>query len=249
MYDHTDFTRNRALQTLQASLVDHVNNGLLLQEDIPAIMARIKVAPTLGEAVSEAAVVFEAVLDELVLKRELFQTMRGISDTALLTSNTIGLEVADISRGASGARVWGCRFLHPVWFVDDVEVTVGEPTNALSPTLRSLGLKPFYYAPGGHRRKLDDADLQRYISAQRDAVSAQRLQKPVAKRPDPSSRSQGAPAAEPCVVCLDAPRAALLVPCGHANTCMDCTMKLQPRICVECRQPIEKVLPWVPPAT
>ena len=50
---------------------------------------------------------------------------------------------------------------------------------------------------------------------------------------------------EPCAVCLDEPRSALLVPCGHLAMCTECSMRVLrgPRpICVVCRQPIEKVL-------
>ena len=53
---------------------------------------------------------------------------------------------------------------------------------------------------------------------------------------------------EPCAVCLDEPRSALLVPCGHLAMCTECSMRVLrgPRpICVVCRQPIEKAPPLV----
>ena len=56
--------------------------------------------------------------------------------------------------------------------------------------------------------------------------------------------------AEPCAVCLEAPRAALLVPCGHVAMCVECANKVlhsSRSICVVCRQPIEKVLRAAPP--
>ena len=34
LYDHTEYTRNRAFQTLRASLWDHVANGYLLKQDV-----------------------------------------------------------------------------------------------------------------------------------------------------------------------------------------------------------------------
>jgi len=55
---------------------------------------------------------------------------------------------------------------------------------------------------------------------------------------------------EPCAVCLEEPRSALLVPCGHMAMCTDCADKVlhgtRP-ICVVCRQPIEKILRATPP--
>ena len=53
-----------------------------------------------------------------------------------------------------------------------------------------------------------------------------------------------AEADELCVVCLEAPRSALIVPCGHTSTCMECTKRLQPPLCVTCRAPIECARPW-----
>ena len=75
---------------------------------------------------ARAAIVFEAVIDDLALKRDLFQKMGAAlaSASAVLTTNSINLDVLDISRGTN-LEVWGCRFLHPVWFIDDVEVATG----------------------------------------------------------------------------------------------------------------------------
>ena len=49
LYDHTEYTRTRAFQTLRASLWDHVANGYLLKQDVEEIMVRISVAHTLEE--------------------------------------------------------------------------------------------------------------------------------------------------------------------------------------------------------
>ena len=252
MYDNTDFTRSRAKQVLQATLSEHVSNGLLLAHEMHEILARVGVAETLEAAVAHAVVVFEAVIDDLELKRDLFQQMGAASasasaSAAVLTTNSINLDVLEISRGTT-LTVWGCRFLHPVWFIDDVEVaTGGRSTDAISPTLASLGFKVSYYK--GERRRLSEVALERYYSEARAAAASRRDAAPAvvactAVTQSKTAGDQGG--AEPCAVCLDAPRSALLVPCGHASTCMSCTRQLSPPLCVTCRQPIEKVLPWSP---
>jgi hypothetical protein len=38
-----------------------------------------------------------------------------------------------------------------------------------------------------------------------------------------------------CVVCMENPRNALLVGCGHMYTCVECTAKFQKRACPMCR--------------
>ena len=75
LYDHTEYTRNRAFQTLRASLWDHVRfiaalhcqkiilrtlqvaNGYLLKQDVEELMGRISVSDTLAETLvkSEAS--------------------------------------------------------------------------------------------------------------------------------------------------------------------------------------------------
>ena len=47
-----------------------------------------------------------------------------------------------------------------------------------------------------------------------------------------------------CIVCMDRKRDALLVPCGHIYTCMECTKTFRKRknACPICREPIKKVV-------
>ena len=55
-----------------------------------------------------------------------------------------------------------------------------------------------------------------------------------------SSEPSTGPAA--CVVCLDKPRDAVCLPCGHMHTCSSCAAKLPTRTCPLCRQRITKVV-------
>ena len=75
LYDHTEYTRNRAFQTLRASLWDHVANGYLLKQDVEELMGRIGVAETLDETLEKSEVVIESVFEDAALKRDLFNNM------------------------------------------------------------------------------------------------------------------------------------------------------------------------------
>ena len=75
MFDETEFTRTRAKNLLQAAIMVHVQEGLMLMDEAEAIMNRIQVAETLEEAAAHAALVFEAVVDDLNLKVALFRRM------------------------------------------------------------------------------------------------------------------------------------------------------------------------------
>lgn len=55
------------------------------------------------------------------------------------------------------------------------------------------------------------------------------------------SKQDGGDDANTCVICLEAPRDAVLLPCGHVMTCMSCTEKLESRVCPMCRKAIKQV--------
>ena len=58
---------------------------------------------------------------------------------------------------------------------------------------------------------------------------------------DPPVPATGPASSATCVVCMDKPRDALIMPCGHMYTCMACISQLQQRACPICRVPIQTV--------
>ena len=52
-----------------------------------------------------------------------------------------------------------------------------------------------------------------------------------------------------CVICLDRERAAVIVPCGHAQFCLECGLQWsmagpgRESTCPLCRDPIDQVIP------
>jgi len=57
----------------------------------------------------------------------------------------------------------------------------------------------------------------------------------------PTARGQNSPP-DTCIICMENPRNALILPCGHMFTCMECCGQLQKRNCPICRQQIQKVV-------
>lgn len=299
LYDHTEYTRNRAFQTLRASLWDHVANGYLLKQDVEELMGRIGVSETLEETLERSEVVIESVFEDAQLKRDLFNQMCEIlkaravpPDQITLCSNTMALPmqalIEDVQQKEYRGSCIGMRFLHPVWFIDEVELTDCDYTrrNTASSTekiLKQLFFQPFFY-DGCYRRKLTLQEISTYQSRQRlrcpepiTSLPKRALRKKFGAPGSPDGRlmpsgdagdasasgeasastlsqSAGLPTApeetEPCAVCLEEPRSALLVPCGHMAMCVDCADKVlhgSRPICVVCRQPIEKILRATPP--
>lgn len=296
LYDHTEYTRNRAFQTLHASLWDHVSNGYLLKQDVEEIMGRIGVAETLEDTLTRSEIVIESVFEDAALKRDLFNQMAQIlsarqvpPEKITLCSNTMTLPmqaiIEDVQQKEYRGSCIGMRFLHPVWFIDEVELTDCDYTRrntaaSAEKTLKQLFFQPFLY-DGCNRRKLTLQEITTYQSRQRlrcpepiTSIPQRGLRKKFGLSASPDGRrsssgddraigsesaassgsSQAPPGmpedAEPCAVCLEEPRSALLVPCGHMAMCVECAEKVlhgQRPICVVCRQPIEKILRATPP--
>ena len=293
LYDHTEYTRTRAFQTLRASLWDHVANGYLLKQDVEEIMVRISVAHTLEETLERSEVLIESVFEDAALKRDLFNQLCEIlkgravpPDQITLCSNTMALPISsiieDIQAKEYRGSCIGMRFLHPVWFIDDVEITDCDYTrrstcNAVEKLLKQLYFQPFFY-DGCYRRKLTLQEISTYQSRQR--LRCPEPMSTLPKRGIRGRRSFGSPGspsgaaertppaspempagsaappdlppedAEPCAVCLEEPRSALLVPCGHMAMCVECADKVlhgSRPICVVYREPIEKILRATPP--
>ena len=273
-----------------------VASGYLLKPDVEELIGRITLAHSLQEALEKSQVIVESVFEDLAVKKELFNQMGEIlkqrsvpNDQILLCSNTMNLSLdsftEDVCKEYRGCCI-GMRFLHPVWFIDEVELADCDYTRRTTTAnaeklLKQLFFQPFFY-DNCYRRKLTLQEISTYQSRQRlrcpepiknlprrgirrksghaspekscasspvgspaGPAAASGEPSGAASPPADSLLAEDAEAAEPCAVCLDEPRSALLVPCGHMAMCTDCSMRVLrgPRpICVVCRQPIEKVL-------
>jgi len=291
LYDHTEYTRNRAFQTLRASLGDHVANGYLLKYDVEELMGRVSVTETLEETLERSEVVVESVFEDAALKRDLFNQMAAIlragavpPDQITLCSNTMTLPmqaiIEDIQQKEYRGSCVGMRFLHPVWFIDEVELTDCDYTRRNTADKAENVLKQLFFQPflfdGVNRRKLTLQEISTYQSRQRlrcpepiTTLPRRSLRRKFASPGSPTEKTPPSPDVsngfmpqpsepappledlEPCAVCLEEPRSALLVPCGHMAMCIDCADKVlhgSRPICVVCRQPIEKILRAAPPS-
>lgn len=100
----------------------------------------------LGEAVGDADIVFEAVPENLPLKRKIFADLMAVTKQgAILASNTSGLPIGDIGAELEDAsRLIGTHFWNPPHLVPLVEVIQAERTDPaiVQPTidlLKSVG--------------------------------------------------------------------------------------------------------------
>lgn len=122
---------DRCLGRVKDSLNSFVRYGLLPEDQVAPVLARVAPTTSLERAVSEVQFAIESVAEDLAIKREIFARMdRHAPAEAILATNTSGLSVGDIAEGTSHPeRVLGSHFFYPHTVVPLVEVGYGRKTS------------------------------------------------------------------------------------------------------------------------
>ncbi|MGH8622733.1 MAG: 3-hydroxyacyl-CoA dehydrogenase family protein [Burkholderiales bacterium] len=138
-----------AIEKIEGLLAGGVKRAKLTESDAEAVRSRVRAVPTLSEAVTDADVVIEAIVEDLVTKRQLFSEVeRAAPPAALLASNTSSLSIAQIATAMQRpARLVGMHFFNPVHVMKLVEVVTHGPDNLVEAgraveLARRLGKEP-----------------------------------------------------------------------------------------------------------
>ena len=138
-----------AIAEAEADAHDLVSAGLVQTSDIPTIVGRLTAAADLEGAAADVDVVFEAVAEDLDVKRSVFARLDGAAPpTALLLSNTSSLAISDIAAACQRPeRVALAHWILPPHLIPAVEVAPGPRTSpatieAVRDLLERLGKWP-----------------------------------------------------------------------------------------------------------
>jgi 3-hydroxybutyryl-CoA dehydrogenase len=118
------------LGSISASLDRLVNSEKLSEGDADETLDRIEGTTDL-DAMADADVVVEAVVENMDVKQEVFADLDDITDDdVILATNTSTLSITSIASvtGRPG-QVVGIHFMNPVPIMEGVEVVVGEKTH------------------------------------------------------------------------------------------------------------------------
>ncbi|MFC2058925.1 3-hydroxyacyl-CoA dehydrogenase family protein [Chloroflexota bacterium] len=108
-----------------------VDKGKMSQEEMNAIVGRIKGTTSIAEAVGKADYVIEAIVENMRIKKDVFKQLdENAPADAILASNTSALNISEMA-GATGRadKVVGMHFFNPVGVMKLVEVVVGALTS------------------------------------------------------------------------------------------------------------------------
>lgn len=119
----------RGLNTIRRSLGKFLEKGRISQEAHDAALARIRTALDL-EALKEADLVVEAIVEDEGEKRRLFERLGAlVKPEAILASNTSSIPITALARySGRPERFIGMHFFNPVPLMQLVEVIRGELT-------------------------------------------------------------------------------------------------------------------------
>lgn len=119
----------RGLNTIRRSLGKFLEKGRISQEAHDAALARIRTALDL-EALKEADLVVEAIVEDEGEKRRLFERLGALAKPeAILASNTSSIPITALARySGRPERFIGMHFFNPVPLMQLVEVIRGELT-------------------------------------------------------------------------------------------------------------------------
>jgi len=133
LYDIKQEFLDNALGKIRWS-VEKLVSKRMLREDVETIMSRIHPTLDLGEAVSDADFVIEAIPEKIELKREVFSKVDGLAPShAILATNTSSLPISEIAEATERPdKVVGMHFFNPPPLMPLVEVIRGEKTSSLT---------------------------------------------------------------------------------------------------------------------
>lgn len=115
---------DNALASIRDTLANMAEAGIGQADDIDGILDRIDTTTDVKAGVSGAGFVFEAILENLALKQDLFQQIDGYCPPeTILASNTSVISITEIAqKSKQRQRIVGTHFWNPPYLIPLVEV-------------------------------------------------------------------------------------------------------------------------------
>ncbi|MFW6385479.1 MAG: 3-hydroxyacyl-CoA dehydrogenase family protein, partial [Halodesulfurarchaeum sp.] len=131
LLDHREENLDRSKRRIRESL-EFLDDRDVLDASPEAVFDRIGFTLDGRDALERTDVVLETISENLEAKRDLFEFVADVAPpTAVLATNTSGLEIGDIAEAVPEAanRVAGCHWWNPPYLMPLVEVVRGPETS------------------------------------------------------------------------------------------------------------------------
>jgi len=130
MRDIADKFVQRGLKTIEGFLAKSVEKGKITEDEKKKVVGRIKGTTEMAD-LKECDFIIEAVLEELALKKQVFQEVEKLTrPEVILATNTSSMSITAIGAATKRAdKVVGMHFFNPVPLMRLVEVIKGMDTS------------------------------------------------------------------------------------------------------------------------
>ncbi|XP_064623519.1 probable 3-hydroxybutyryl-CoA dehydrogenase [Lineus longissimus] len=262
IYDHNINSLNSTYERIEEDKKALREGGLMTHKNF---VGQILCMSRLEETVNDAEFILEAVIDDMEVKKALFEKVaQCCPPEAIITTNSLRLDVSAIAeKSRKPSRTMGLRFLYPVYYIPEVEITPNKYTSAVAiekvrVLLEQMG-KTLFFRSGDEPLILTEEQREERKKARFDQIKntsglGLMLQgmipalhhkgnvQPVQDDEDyvPSMNDSE----RDCAICMDHKRDSLLCPCHHMVTCNDCAKLLLNRRdgCPICRKEIAEII-------
>jgi 3-hydroxybutyryl-CoA dehydrogenase len=131
LMDLSDDLLVRAIENIRSNLAVMAEKKIGTQQNIEAVISRIKTTTDITEATADSHFVVEAVSENLDLKQKIFNELDTICDRkTILATNTSVISVTEIATKAKFRdRIVGTHFWNPPYLIPLVEVVRGDDTS------------------------------------------------------------------------------------------------------------------------
>ena len=131
LVDVTDAFLERGMSTISANLQRGVDKGKMTADEKQTVLGRIRTTTSVEDAVANAGLVIEAIIENVAAKTELFARLDRIAPAGcILSSNTSSISITKIAAATKRpGKVIGMHFMNPVPVMTLVEVIRGIATS------------------------------------------------------------------------------------------------------------------------
>jgi 3-hydroxybutyryl-CoA dehydrogenase len=158
MYTRRQETLERAQSVTKQNLATFVENGLLKEQDVPAILDRISWTLSVEECGKDADLVIETIAEKTDAKKELYDALDAICpERTIFTSNTSYLNIYDLMPEKRLPQTVIAHWFAPPQIIPLVEVVKGPKTSQETTDLIVELLKKVDACPASWRSSCQDS--------------------------------------------------------------------------------------------
>ncbi|MEM3906711.1 MAG: 3-hydroxyacyl-CoA dehydrogenase family protein [Nitrososphaerota archaeon] len=131
LYGRSSESIENAIFKIKSSLQKLLKKGVISEKDVEKTLDRILPTTSLDEKISEASIIVEAVVEDLLIKQSIYLSIEKIvQDDAVISTTTSAIPITELQKRLDNpSRVIGAHFFNPPQVMKLVEIMAGRYTS------------------------------------------------------------------------------------------------------------------------